>query len=770
MTLGPDRSPQRWNRFARGVITSGGLLLIAAVLMILVFIAREALPLFGKPRVDAAAVAIPPAAARALGAGLDDERRIGYEIQPQGTVFFRIADGETLLTRPHPFAAAPATCADIDSRRGLIVLGSADGRAAVGSVDFDVRWNGAERSVVPSLRWRGIAVVDSAGGAVQQVCGDRDSDGRIAMLAVLATKQLRYALLDEMGAQTALVDLSTELHGTAPTSVLVSQHAFLAAAGTADGTLYLWQTQDSAAPQLEDHVRVSPAGVTALRLLLGDQTLVVGTAQGQVSTWLRRRYVVAKNEGAKSVKFADQVLDPGQEATLPDRDYGRRFGHIPDLRFRTAGQPWTHISDFDAHTAPVAGIAAAPRGRSFATLDAQGAVFLRHSTTGRTLLKAGVEGADPRSLVFAPRGAGMALVSDANRLNVWAIDNPHPEASAGALFGKTWYEGYSEPKFVWQSTGGSDEFEPKLALVPLLVGTLKGTFYALLFSVPVAVFAALYLSQMASPGLRAVIKPVIELMAAMPSVVVGFLAALWLAPLLETHLCQTAGGILGLPLGLAVAVAAWYALPQRTRQKARPGFELAFLIPFLVLGAWLGAHIGGPLEAQWFGGDLKQWLFDHQGITYDQRNCIVVGIALGFAVVPIIFTISEDAMSAVPPSLTTAALALGASRWQSALHIVLPAASPGIFAAVMLGLGRAIGETMIVLMATGNTPILDFSIFNGMRTMSAGIAVEIPEAPHGGTLYRVLFLTGFLLFLFTFVLNTTADVIGRRLRKRYGQF
>jgi phosphate transport system permease protein len=127
-------------------------------------------------------------------------------------------------------------------------------------------------------------------------------------------------------------------------------------------------------------------------------------------------------------------------------------------------------------------------------------------------------------------------------------------------------------------------------------------------------------------------------------------------------------------------------------------------------------------------------------------------------------------MSAVPRSLTSAALALGASRWQSALHVVLPAASPGIFAAIMLGLGRAIGETMIVLMATGNTPIVDFSPFNGMRTMSAGIAVEIPEAPHAGTLYRVLFFTGFLLFCFTFLLNTGADLIGRRLRKRYGQF
>jgi phosphate transport system permease protein len=338
------------------------------------------------------------------------------------------------------------------------------------------------------------------------------------------------------------------------------------------------------------------------------------------------------------------------------------------------------------------------------------------------------------------------------------------------LFGPTWYEGYVEPKHVWQSTGGTDEFEPKLGLVPLLLGTFKGTLYALLFSIPVAVLAALYVSQLASPKLRAAIKPVIELMAAMPSVVVGFLAALWLAPLLEGHLGDAMGIAVGVPIGFLAAVASWSLLPGSWRRAAKPGVELAFLVPFLLFGVWLGTRIGPPIEAWLFAGDVQQWLFDRRGITYDQRNCIVVGIALGFAVIPIIFTISEDAMSAVPRSLTSASLALGASRWQSALHVVLPAASPGIFAAVMLGLGRAIGETMIVLMATGNTPLLDLSPFNGMRTMSAAIAVEIPEAPHGGTLYRVLFLTGFLLFCFTFMLNTVADLVGGRLRKRYGQF
>jgi phosphate transport system permease protein len=187
----------------------------------------------------------------------------------------------------------------------------------------------------------------------------------------------------------------------------------------------------------------------------------------------------------------------------------------------------------------------------------------------------------------------------------------------------------------------------------------------------------------------------------------------------------------------------------------------------LVLGGWVALLVGPFVETALFGGDFRLWVSSALGITYDQRNSLVVGLALGFAVIPIIFTIADDAFSSVPSNLTAGSLALGASRWQTAVRVVLPTASPGVFSAVMVGFGRAVGETMIVLMATGNTPVMDWSIFNGMRTLSANIAVEIPEAPHGGTLYRVLFLAAGLLFLMTFVVNTIAEVIRQRLRERY---
>ena len=167
------------------------------------------------------------------------------------------------------------------------------------------------------------------------------------------------------------------------------------------------------------------------------------------------------------------------------------------------------------------------------------------------------------------------------------------------------------------------------------------------------------------------------------------------------------------------------------------------------------------------GGDYRGWLLSALGLTYDQRNSLVVGVAMGFAVIPIIFTIAEDSLANVPQHLRAGSLALGATRWQTALRIVLPTASPGIFSAIMIGFGRAVGETMIVLMATGNTPVMDWSIFNGFRALSANIAVELPEAPEGGTLFRVLFLAAFLLFCLTFAVNTVAELVRLKLRQKY---
>ena len=773
MSHGWRPTPRFWDRLARICITAGGLTLVAAVLAILIFIVREASPLAGRARVTPETAPLGPAAG-ALLAGTDDYRQLGFLVQPQGTRLYQLRDGALLEEVPAPCdSAARLTAAAYVPASGLLVLGASNGRAALARIESEARFQEAGRTLAVTQHLLGTAVLDSLARPLQQVSADRDEDGAIAVAALAgdaATAALCYAYVDAEGVQVASVHFDDALQGKVPTAVAVSLEAGLLAASTQDGTLYFWDLRDPVQPALEDHVNASNQRLGALRLLLGGQTLVVGADSGEISLWCRVRYARVRNDGQSSHRVEGADIGPGEARVLLDRDLGKRLAHLPDLHVETAGNPWTRVRSFQVHHAPVTQIAPSPRLRGFASLDAAGTLALHHSTSERTLavLDGALDGG--RSLVFAPRGDGLVGLDAASRAHVWGVHNPHPEAGANALFGKVWYEGYAAPAHVWQSTGGSEDFEPKLSLVPLFAGTLKGTLYAMLFSVPLAILGALYLSQLATPGLRNLVKPAVELMAAVPSVVVGFLAALWLAPLLEAHLAAWGTAVLFLPLGLAVALGAWMLLPRPWRLAAPPGTELFFLLPFLVAAAWLGASLGAPMERWLFGGDLQQWMYGRYGVHYDQRNCVVVGMALGVAVIPIVFSICEDAMSSVPRSLTSAALALGASRWQTALHVILPAASPGIFAAVMLGLGRAIGETMIVLMATGNTPILDFSPFNGMRTMSAAIAVEIPEAPQGGTLYRILFLTGTLLFFFTFLINTGADLIARHLRKRYAQF
>jgi phosphate transport system permease protein len=292
--------------------------------------------------------------------------------------------------------------------------------------------------------------------------------------------------------------------------------------------------------------------------------------------------------------------------------------------------------------------------------------------------------------------------------------------------------------------------------------------------VPIALLAATYTSQFLKPEIKAFVKPTMEIMASLPSVVLGFLAALWLAPILETRVPSVMLIIIIVPLTAMLFGWAWTKLPPRVRLFIAPGWEFLVFLPMMFAAGYAAWHLGPQLERLIFVvtdptngnrvADFRLWWPAVTGTPFEQRNSLVVGFMMGFAVIPIIFTIAEDALSNVPQALRSGSLALGASRWQTAFRIVLPTASAGIFSALMIGLGRAVGETMIVVMATG---IMEWNIFSGMRTLSANIAVELPEAPHHGTLYRSLFLGAMVLFLMTFMVNTVAEVMRQRLRERY---
>jgi phosphate transport system permease protein len=423
------------------------------------------------------------------------------------------------------------------------------------------------------------------------------------------------------------------------------------------------------------------------------------------------------------------------------------------------------IRTFQMSNSPIIQISSEQRRKGFTALDASGKLGVFHSTAHRTLLiEQVVDGAG----IYAMSPRANTLMVEANgALQPLTLHNPHPEVSWSSMWSKVWYENYDKPAYVWQSTAANSDFEPKMSLAPLTFGTLKAAFYAMLLAAPLAIAAAIYTAYFMAPGMRRKVKPVIELMEAMPTVILGFFAGLFLAPYVEGHLPGIFSLLLLTPLGILGAGFMVSRLPEAIRLRIPDGWESAILIPVILLVGWFALYMSPFLETWWFGGDMRLWISNDLGITYDQRNALVVGLAMGFAVIPNIYSIAEDAVFSVPRGLTLGSLALGATPWQTLTRVVILTASPGIFSALMIGMGRAVGETMIVLMATGNTPVMEMNLFEGLRTLAANVAVEMPESEVGGSHYRVLFLSALVLLLFTFVMNTAAELIRQRLRKKY---
>lgn len=723
------------DRLTQWYVLVGGLAVLAAITLIFFYLAYVVAPLFQGAKLTTEK-ALNPAwmqdAGKPLMFAIEEQNKVGLRVSDKGeALFFRIDDGTELKHVALPIPAGTTVTAIGKDQPGspLMVLGLSNGQALVFKHNYLITYPDNVKTISPTITYpfgEAALSLNEQGQALEHVSLNASDKALMvagstgSQLHVLSLSQEENMMTGETTSELTRIELPHMTEVVKAIYIDPRQQWLYVINGRAQADVFSLRDRslNGRYKLLED----GNAEVSASTQLVGGVSLIIGSSTGGLAQWFMAR----------------------------DTD--------GELRLE-------HIRDFQMGTTPIVQITGEERRKGFVALDASGKLGVFHSTAHRTLLVDQVA-QGPGVMGLSPR-ADEIIVEEGGKLLPMSLRNPHPEVSWSALWSKVWYENYDGPKYVWQSTASSTDFEPKLSLAPLTYGTLKAAFYAMLLAAPLAIAAAIYTAYFMAPGMRRKVKPVIELMEAMPTVILGFFAGLFLAPYLEGHLPGIFSLLLLTPIGILLAGFIWSRLPESFRLRVPDGWEAAILIPVVLLVGWLSLGMSPYMEAWFFGGDMRMWITNDLGITYDQRNALVVGLAMGFAVIPNIYSIAEDAVFSVPRGLTLGSLALGATPWQTMTRVVILTASPGIFSALMIGMGRAVGETMIVLMATGNTPIMDMNLFEGMRTLAANVAVEMPESEVGGSHYRVLFLAALVLLLFTFVMNTLAELIRQRLRKKY---
>ena len=723
------------DHLTRWYVFIGGLAVLGAITLIFFFLGYVVYPLFQGADLNPKQAITPvwmQDAGKPLMLSIEEQNQVGMRVSDKGMVlFFNAKNGDELSRVNLPLPAGTHVTALGEDQPGnpVVVLGLSNGQALVFRHSYKVSYPDGKKTISPAIEYpygETPIVLDLTGGALDHVnLSVNDSTLVVAgttgaQLNVVSLAREENMMTEEVTNTETRIDLPQMTNQVKALYIDPRQQWLYVINDRAQADVFSLRDKSlNGRYKLADEATTE---ITASTQLVGGISLIFGDSKGGLSQWFMAR-------------------DPDGE------------------------QRFKHIRSFQMGTSPIVEITAEQRRKGFLALDAAGDIGVFHSTAHRTLLVEKIaEG--PGIMALSPR-ANRIIVEEGGKLLPLTLKNPHPEVSWSALWSKVWYENYDEPKYVWQSTAANTDFEPKMSLAPLTFGTLKAAFYAMLLAAPLAVAAAIYTAYFMAPSLRRKVKPVIELMEAMPTVILGFFAGLFLAPYVEGHLPGIFSLLMLMPVGILVAGFTWSRLPESIRLRVPDGWESMILIPVLLFVGWLSLYMSPFMEAWFFGGDMRMWISHDLGITYDQRNALVVGLAMGFAVIPNIYSIAEDAVFSVPRGLTLGSLALGATPWQTMTRVVILTASPGIFSALMIGMGRAVGETMIVLMATGNTPVMEMNLFEGLRTLAANVAVEMPESEVGGSHYRVLFLSALVLLLFTFIMNTLAELIRQRLRKKY---
>ncbi|MEM1072456.1 MAG: ABC transporter permease subunit [Planctomycetota bacterium] len=857
---------QAADRAAAVIISAGGLSVIAAVVGICFYLVYVTVPLLAPGGADAGE---PIAADFAVSdhaplldeylhtaAWIGEDASIEHRLLSEGVIIgsspfpFAEEDGETFRTiAADPVsgflvAQSDSTLAWASARYRYSIVTGENAPSHAGRLPDDrFRVSELEYETVGSAAIdRAIVDADVIDGRRRRVIAAIDEAGELLLWSVRKSR----SLIGGGGEQdaVALDTAAIEALDNAARVILLADNQCVVLGG--DGTFLRIAIGRADAVETErGRLWDGSEQLSAATTLIGDRTIVAATDAGTIGSWW--------------VGF--DPLDP--------EDPGRMV----------SGPALSRSGD------SVTSLTTSHRERVVLVGDASGGVRVLHASSGKQVAAIDV-GTSVQTVAVAPKTDGF-VVATQDGYTVGSVRLGHPDVTPRSLFSPMLFEGQLQTQYVYQASGATDAAEPKLSLVPLIFGTIKATVVSMLFATPIAVLAAIYTSEFLSKRVRGVVKPMIETMASLPSVVLGFVAAMVVAPFVAEHLSVVLASFVVVPLlvlvisglsgfragssnethgsaalpmyvvlvaaagiGLSIALANPFERvlfgpdradvltlagsveptadglgtspvePATDETQARVD-DLAeeFAQPSVAVKNWLSGVYGAagpgwfaliapamavlcilvvwPLatarssrirDAAWepiariatscmFGivaGGLAAVLLASADIdpresivgAFTQRNTLVIGIVMGFAIIPIIYTISDDAIQSVPASLRAASLGAGATRWQTTVRVVLPVAASGIFSASMIGLGRAVGETMIVLMATGNTPIMDWNVFEGLRTLSANIAVELPEAERGGTHYRLLFLCGVVLFVMTFVVNTTAEIVRQRFRKR----
>jgi len=740
---------RRWrhlsDKTAKIGIAVGGISVIVAILLIFAYLFYEVVPLFAGAKVEPSSTYVLEDSSASLHLAIEEQSEMAMRLGNDGIArFFDLESGESVASIPISLPdQAQITSFSLDSEQsGLFALGLDTGEAVIARYAYDTRFAALDnrRILTPKIEYpfgevpytltddKALASIALRTSGENMVLAATAEGGGLSLLK--ASKQTSLFAAFDLGDGAEFEIEEKRINGLSlgGEQLFIDGDRFWLFVVNDEGLARLLNLRSAFTannPQFEVRALLTEgrASPTDIAFLLGGISLLVADDQGAIAQWFltRRDNTVALEK----------------------------------------------IRSFEGSESPIVSLTPEQRRKSFVSVDMQGVVSLFNTTARRQAFSGKLASEGVSAIAISPRGDALLIEAGNGNMALWEVENKHPEVSWSALWSRVWYEGYGEPDFIWQSSAASNEFEPKYSLVPLSFGTLKAAFYAMLLAAPLAICGAIFTGYFMAPMMRRKVKPLIELMEALPTVVLGFLAGLWLAPFVENNLLGIFSVLVLLPTSILLMSFVWVQLPNDLRHRIPDGWEAGILVPVIVAATVLSFAIATPLEALFFGGDMRFYLTNELGISYDQRNAMVVGFAMGFAVIPTIFSIAEDAIFTVPKHLTYGSLALGATPWQSLYRVVLPTASPGIFSALMIGMGRAVGETMIVLMATGNTPIMDINIFEGMRTLAANIAVEIPESEVDSTHYRILFLAALVLFMFTFMFNTVAEVIRQRLREKY---